>query len=98
MVDVSVLNLILITSSLGPIWARFTSFPAALLTTWLLNRTWSFRGREKPQLRSEVSGYLAIQILGLLINSGIYVILVSGFLGITFGATYSLFVGSGATA
>ncbi|MGX1099579.1 GtrA family protein [Amorphus sp. MBR-141] len=97
-VDAGVLSLVLATTSAGPITARCVSFPAALLVTWLLNRSWSFGDRARPRLSRELAGYVGLQVAGFLVNSGIYVVLVTGIGGVALPPVVALFFGSGAAA
>lgn len=98
LVDAGVLSLVLAVTSVGPIGARCVSFPAALLVTWLLNRSWSFGDRERPRLSAELAGYVSVQVVGFLINSGIYVVLVTGIGGVKAPALVALFFGSAVAA
>ncbi|MGX1305319.1 putative flippase GtrA [Amorphus suaedae] len=98
LVDAGVLSLVLAVTSIGPIGARCISFPAALLVTWLLNRSWSFGDRERPRLSKELAGYVGLQVAGFLVNSGIYVVLVTGIGGVALPPVVALFFGSGAAA
>ncbi|WP_018701137.1 GtrA family protein [Amorphus coralli] len=98
LVDAGVLSLVLATTAIGPIGARCLSFPAALLVTWTLNRTWSFGDRGRPRLSAELAGYVGVQVVGFLINSGIYVVLVTGIGGMQAPALVALFFGSAAAA
>ena len=73
-VDASVLTALM---GLGwvPVVARLVSFPAAVGTTWLLNKAWTFGA----QVHRPVVGYLrysAVQIVGALINLGIFSLLI----------------------
>ncbi|MDQ0316188.1 GtrA family protein [Amorphus orientalis] len=96
--DAGVLWLMMTFTPAGPILARCVSFPAALTVTWILNRSWSFGDRERPHLSAELIGYVTIQVIGFLVNSGIYVVLVLGWLGFSLPALVALFFGSGTSA
>lgn len=98
LVDAGVLSLVLALTPVGPIGARCISFPAALLVTWLLNRSWSFGDRARPRLSKELAGYVGLQVAGFLVNSGIYVVLVTGVAGFSLPPVVALFFGSGAAA
>ncbi|MEW5424689.1 GtrA family protein [Amorphus sp. 3PC139-8] len=97
-VDAGVLSLVMWLTSVGPIWARCVSFPVALLVTWLMNRSWSFGDRQRPRFGAELAGYVGIQVIGFLVNSGIYVVLIAGWIGLTLPPLAALFLGSGTSA
>lgn len=61
-----------------PVLARLISFPAAVATTWLLNKAWTFASATiRP--RGGYVRYSGIQIVGALINLGIFTILITVF-------------------
>ena len=62
----------------GPIEARAVSFPAAVLVTWWLNRSITFRGQDGGGLLASLGRYLAVSLLGTSVNFGIYSALVLG--------------------
>jgi len=93
-VEAGVLSLLLWSTSLGPVSSRMISFPIALLVTWMMNRSWSFGDREKPTLVIEFCGYGATQITGFLINFVIYVLLISGKLGVSVLPVLALAIGA----
>jgi len=72
-VDGGVLQL-LVWAGWGPIAARLVSFPAAVLATWLLNRTITFRD-EGPALRS-LGRYIVVSLGGAAVNFLVYTTLV----------------------
>lgn len=61
-----------------PLAARLVSFPVAVATTWLLNKAWTFASSAKPQ-RGGYMRYSGIQIVGALINLGIFTLLITAF-------------------
>jgi len=73
LVDATILTLLMGMASLSPIAARAISFPAAVTVTWLVNRRHAFAGRGLDNLRLEYSGYLAIQLVGALLNFWVFV-------------------------
>lgn len=75
-VDTAVLYLL--KGALGPYAARVISFLCAVLTTWVVNRTFAFKGQsaELPIWR-EFLHYLGAMILGGIVNYGIYAALVA---------------------
>ena len=75
-VDTAILYLL--KGALGPYGARVISFLCAVLTTWVVNRTFAFKGQsaELPIWR-EFLHYLGAMILGGIVNYGIYAALVA---------------------
>lgn len=61
-----------------PVLARLISFPAAVATTWLLNKAWTFAS-DTTRLAGGYMRYSGIQIVGALINLGIFTLLISTF-------------------
>lgn len=73
-IEAIVLTLISQHSALGPIWGRIISFPMAVISTWWLNRKFTFRSQNPPG--SEGIRYFGVQILGALTNTGIFILAV----------------------
>ena len=61
-VDASLLQA-LIWSGLHPVAARLFSFPAAVVATWLLHRRFTFAARRSERRSTELSKYLAAQVV-----------------------------------
>jgi putative flippase GtrA len=57
---------------LGPFWGRSISFLCAIITTWVINRTITFRPPEGRGLLSEFAHYLAASSIGAVANYGVY--------------------------
>lgn len=74
-VDGGLLQL-LVSLGWGPIAARALSFPAAVLATWWLNRSITFREREPGGLLASLLRYVAVSVVGTGVNFGIYASLV----------------------
>lgn len=99
LVDVAVLYLI--KSLVGLFYGRLISFMAAVVVTWLMNRRWTFKKRS-PGLNNanEFFIYLAIMLIGGLVNFGVYVWLVSSFqlfsvnpvIGVAFGSLAGMLI------
>jgi putative flippase GtrA len=73
--------LTLLTSALG--WGHYEgralSFAAAVVVTWWLNRSWTFRARRPGRsLPLEFLAYLGTQSVGSLVNLAAYAALVEG--------------------
>lgn len=71
-VDGGLLQLLVSLGDWGPIAARAVSFPAAVLATWWLNRSITFRGQDSGGLLASLARYLAVSLLGTSVNFGIY--------------------------
>ncbi|MEL6979026.1 MAG: GtrA family protein [Pseudomonadota bacterium] len=59
---------LLVAAGWSAIAARAVSFPAAVTTTWLLNRGWVYADRRAHQPRREAALYLAVQSSGFAAN------------------------------
>lgn len=73
-VDGGVLTLLVNGLDYGHYVSRLVSFPLAVTVTWLINRRWVF-ATGAPSGR-EYSGYFVVQVIGALINLGIYVLVI----------------------
>lgn len=65
----------LLAGMIGPEWAQLIAFPAAVTTTWSLNRRYTFRPRAGGLLR-EWSRYVLANALGWAANNGLYFALI----------------------
>jgi len=74
LVDAAVLAVMTELLSVGALPGRTVSFSVAVLSTWLLNRRWSFRTREAPSW-GEFLRYLTSQGTGLSVNLAVFVTL-----------------------
>jgi putative flippase GtrA len=71
-------SLLLLKPWLGLYAGRAGSFALAVLTTWALNRRLAFQGREsRLSLKSELSRYFLLMLVGGACNLGVYGWLVS---------------------
>lgn len=70
LVEASVLQ-VLYVLGVPPFWGRFVSFPVAVVITWQLNRNFTFKAR--PPGQAGAAWYVAGQLLGALINLGVFV-------------------------
>ncbi len=69
-VDSSLLYLLLHMGS-GPLVARAFSIPVAMMTTWIINRNWSFGRSDQPWYR-ELATYTVVAGVAALVNYSIY--------------------------
>jgi putative flippase GtrA len=75
LVDAGVLTLVF--DALGPYWGRAVSFFCGALTTWFLNRRYTFADRHSGlQTGREFGNYLGAMLAGGAINFGVYALLV----------------------
>lgn len=75
-VDAGILTL-LMSMGWDVLLARLISFSLAVSTTWLLNRNWTFHSATPVLGSRQYVLYTAIQIMGALINLGIFTVLIS---------------------
>lgn len=71
LVDAGVLWMLI--GPLGPYWGRLVSFPAAVVATWLLNRSYTFADRQsRHSLPGEFGRYFVSMLAGGAVNYGTY--------------------------
>jgi putative flippase GtrA len=71
-VEAGLLTIIVDNFILGPFWARWISFPTAVIITFALNRHWSFADSPRQPILSSLAAYLGVQSAGLLCNLLVY--------------------------
>jgi putative flippase GtrA len=71
-VDFLMLTFAIEVLRLGHYTAAFFSFPFALCATWLGNRSFTFRGKAQHGWQQELMRFIAVCIVGLIINRGTY--------------------------
>lgn len=74
LVDAGVMSALVEALGWHPVKSRAVSFPLAMTTTWLLNRRFAFRGRGTSNMPAEYVGYVVIQVLGALLNVGVFLV------------------------
>lgn len=72
MTDASVLTFLVRVVGWGPYESRPISFLAAISLTWTLNRIFTFYQRAGSNRRREYGRYLAVQLVGALVNFAVY--------------------------
>lgn len=77
MIEAVLLTYFATVPAVGAVKGRAISFPIAVLTTWWLNRTLTFRSKNNPHRES--FRYLLVQALGAGANLGVFMVLVSAF-------------------
>lgn len=98
-VDTAVLYLL--KAHFGLFYGRATSFVAAAFTTWLINRTWTFKNkRSSLDARYEFAAYFLLMLIGGAINYSAYAVTVSKYplaakfpiIGVAVGSIAGMFV------
>jgi putative flippase GtrA len=72
LVDAGVLTFAVSALGLMPELARLPSFLAAVVTTWLINRRYTFR-TSRPASLAEFLSYLSAMAIGLAVNYSVFV-------------------------
>lgn len=70
-VDAGILQVLVAGFDMSPFFARAFSFLSAVTVTWWLNRKYTFKTTEAPNLK-EFGRYIMTQGVGLAVNVGIY--------------------------
>ncbi len=78
----SVLLYALLHVGFGPYVARAVSIPVAMLTTWIINRNWSFEASNKSWY-VELAKYAGVAGFAAFINYGVYALALQFIEGIT---------------
>lgn len=71
-VDAAVLTVLIHVFDADPMWGRIGSFSIAVLATFVLNRTWAFRGSAIRGFWPDFSRYLLVQGFGFVCNFLVY--------------------------
>jgi len=71
-IDGTILTALVSGAGWRPWEGRAVSFPVAVSVTWWLNRRFAFKGRGMSDRRAEYAGYVAVQLLGALINLAVF--------------------------
>lgn len=74
-IEAAFLTYFVTQTTIGPMYGRLFSFPAAVLVTWGLNRKITFQSDNSPG--SESLRYFTVQLVGALCNLGLFFVLVS---------------------
>ena len=72
LVEAAILTYLCNIRGFGPYTGRAVSFGVAVVTTWLLNRTFTFKMRAYRRPHAEFLRYLAVSALGLATNLSVY--------------------------
>jgi putative flippase GtrA len=70
----------------NPILGKVLSFGVAVIATWIVNRTWTFREEARDDRRmEEASSYLAVQCAAFALNFAVFAALIRAFPGFDHG-------------
>jgi len=73
LVDAGILTTLMAGFDMHHYAARAISFPAAVTTTWYLNRRWVFDRRAVRMSGREYMSYVLVQVIGAMINLLVFV-------------------------
>lgn len=76
-IDAAILTLLVSGLAFGHYRSRAISFAVAVTATWLINRRWVFNPTDRAV--KEYYGYFFVQVLGAIINLGVYVVMIETF-------------------
>lgn len=85
-----------IRRSLGLYGAGMVAYVVAATVNWLLNRLWTFQGSSNDPAHQQWARFLAVNLLGFVLNRGIYALLVTFVAACAAQPVYA--VGAGALA
>ena len=74
-VDTTVVYLLL--NPIGVYWAGALAYPVAASFNWAINRIWTFRGQSTGSAAAQWGRFLAVNLLGFVLNRGTYFALVT---------------------
>ncbi len=61
----------------GLYWAGALAYPVAATFTWAVNRFWTFRGASTGSARAQWARFLAVNLVGFVLNRGAYFTLIA---------------------
>jgi putative flippase GtrA len=94
LVDAAILATLFHLAGLNPFTSRVISFSVAVVTTWWLNRSWTFSHRASRRRGREFARYLLVQFAGCAINFAVYSAAIVGSTTMAAYPTAALAVGS----
>lgn len=74
--------------------SKALAFPIAVLVTWILNRSLTFRQRRSSSLLNELLRYLNVTLIGALVNNSVYILIIKLFGGDLLTAIFAVAAGS----
>jgi putative flippase GtrA len=85
---------VLVSNGANPFFARCLSFPAAVITTWWLNRVWTFANAAQASPRHQLNLYFVLQVVGAITNFAIFLVILSFIEPTALNALVALAVGA----
>ena len=73
--EIAIIQIAVSVFGVSHVAARIVSFPVAVLATWFINRKITFTSENKAI--EELSKYIFVQVIGGLINLGVYYVIVT---------------------
>ena len=73
--EIAIIQIAVSVFGVSHVGARIVSFPVAVLATWFINRKITFTSENKAI--EELSKYIFVQVIGGLINLGVYYVIVT---------------------
>jgi putative flippase GtrA len=64
-------------AAIGLYWGGALAYLTAATTTWLVNRLWTFRGRGTGPAHRQWALFLAVNLIGFILNRGTYAVLIT---------------------
>lgn len=91
---------LIVEADVAPYVARLFSFGSAVLTTWLLNRNWTFLGADRRNPAAQFIRYLTSQSLGAASNYAVFAIFLflagsstlNAMIGFVLGSAIGMFI------
>ena len=89
----SSLILIFFKVGLDPKYSRIITIPLAILLTWYLNRTFTFKNKNKQKIK-QYGKYFMVIMFGISINYSVYIYFLELFQTVRYGFILALCLGS----
>lgn len=96
LIDAAILFVLIKGAGLPPVPSRVASFSVAVVSTWLLNRLWTFGESRSSRPLGEFLRYLAVQLTGGAVNLAIFAVVAWALPDPLTGAALGLVAGSAA--
>ena len=79
LIDAGILTLLVTSFGEGVYSSRIISFSFAVTATWLLNKRFTFAQPNSPNFGRKYVYYILVQVVGILINLGVYFFMILKF-------------------
>jgi putative flippase GtrA len=96
LIDAAILFVLIRGAGMPPVPSRVASFSVAVVSTWLLNRMWTFGESRSSRPLPEFLRYLAVQLSGGAVNLAIFALVAWALPDPLAGAALGLVAGSAA--